>query len=89
MLERAGEITLPPVAYQRHNPLAQRSRPASVRVDQTPIEASLRDIGPIAVEQVRRSAEEPLFKSLMEEHHYLGYEQPVGSGALCCTSSTL
>jgi Druantia protein DruA len=78
MLERAGEITLPPVAYQRHNPLAQRSRPASVRVDQTPIEARLKDIGPVAVEQVRRSPEEPLFNSLMEEYHYLGYEQPVG-----------
>ena len=78
MLERAGEITLPPVAYRRHNPLAQRSRPAPVRVDQSPIEARLRDIGPIAVEQVRRSPEEPLFNSLMEEHHYLGYEQPVG-----------
>jgi hypothetical protein len=78
MLERAGEITLPPVAYRRHNPLAQRSRPAPVPVDQTPIEARLRDIGPIAVEQVRRSAGERLFNSLMEDHHYLGYEQPVG-----------
>ena len=28
--------------------------------------------------QVRRSGDEPLFNSLMEEHHYLGYEQPVG-----------
>jgi hypothetical protein len=26
----------------------------------------------------RRTAQEPLFNSLMEEHHYLGYEQPVG-----------
>jgi hypothetical protein len=28
--------------------------------------------------QVRRSGDEPLFNSLMEQHHYLGYEQPVG-----------
>ena len=27
---------------------------------------------------MRRTAQEPLFNSLMEEHHYLGYEQPVG-----------
>ena len=27
---------------------------------------------------MRRSADEPLFNSLMEQHHYLGYEQPVG-----------
>ena len=26
----------------------------------------------------RRSGDEPLFNSLLEEHHYLGYEQPVG-----------
>ena len=28
--------------------------------------------------QVRRTVEEPLFNSLMEQYHYLGYEQPVG-----------
>ena len=27
---------------------------------------------------MRRSGDEQLFNSLMEEHHYLGYEQPVG-----------
>ena len=76
--ERAGEIKLPPVTYKRHNPLAQRSRPAPVLLDQTPIEAKLKDLGPIELEQARRTADEPLFNSLMEEHHYLGYEQPVG-----------
>ena len=78
MLERAGQITLPPVTYKRHNPLAQRSRPAPVLLDQTPIEAKLKDLGPIELKQTRRTADEPLFNSLMEEHHYLGYEQPVG-----------
>jgi hypothetical protein len=28
--------------------------------------------------QVRRTPEEALFNSLMEQYHYLGYEQPVG-----------
>ena len=78
MLERAGEIALPPVAYKRHNPLAQRARPAPLLLDQTPIEAKLKDLGPIELKQARRTADEPLFNSLMEEHHYLGYEQPVG-----------
>ena len=27
---------------------------------------------------MRRTAQEPLFNSLIEHHHYLGYEQPVG-----------
>jgi hypothetical protein len=78
MLERAGQITLPPVSYVRHNPLAKRARPAPVFIDTTPVEGSLHQIQPLELAQVRRSGDEPLFNSLMEEHHYLGYEQPVG-----------
>ena len=78
MLERAGQITLPPVSYVRHNPLAQRSRPEAVLIDKTAIEDPLRKLQPLEFEPVRRTAQEPLFNSLMEEHHYLGYEQPVG-----------
>lgn len=78
MLERTGQITLPPVAYVRHNPLAKRARPAPVWIDRTPIEGRLRDIQPLEFQQVRRTNEESLFNSLLEEHHYLGYEQPVG-----------
>ena len=78
MLERAGQITLPPVSYVRHNPLAKRVRPEPVLIDSTPIEGPLRDLQPLEFEPVRRTSDEPLFNSLMEEHHYLGYEQPVG-----------
>jgi hypothetical protein len=78
MLDRAGQIALPPVSYVRHNPLAKRARPASVLIDTTPIEGVLRNLQPLEFEQVRRTAQEPLFNSLMEQHHYLGYEQPVG-----------
>jgi hypothetical protein len=78
MLHRAGHIALPPVAYVRHNPLADRARPEPVLIDATPIEGRLRDLKPLEFQPVRRSADEPLFNSLMEEHHYLGYEQPVG-----------
>jgi hypothetical protein len=78
MLERAGQISLPAVSYVRHNPLAKRTRPMAVLIDRTPIEGALREIQPIELQQVRRTGEESLFNSLMEEHHYLGYEQPVG-----------
>ena len=78
MLERAGQITLPPVSYVRHNPLAKRVRPEPARIDATPIEDRLRNLQPLEFEPVRRTDKEPLFNSLMEEHHYLGYEQPVG-----------
>src|SRR5450432_4158933 len=78
MLDRAGQITLPPVSYVRHNPLAKRVRPEPARIDTTPIEGRLRNLQPLEFDQVRRTSQEPLFNSLMEEHHYLGYEQPVG-----------
>lgn len=78
MLERAGQITLPPVSYVRHNPLTHRARPEPVPIDKTPIEDRLRNLQPLQLEQVRRTTQEPLFNSLMEQHHYLGYEQPVG-----------
>ena len=78
MLERAGQITLPPVSYVRHNPLANRTRPLRMQIDTTLVDDRLCKLQPLAFEQVRRTAQEPLFNSLMEEYHYLGYEQPVG-----------
>jgi len=78
MLHRAGEIQLPPVRFRPPNPLAERPRPASMLIDRTPIEGPLKPLCPIRLEQVRRTADEVLFNSLIEDHHYLGYEQPVG-----------
>ena len=78
MLARAGQIALPPVSYVRHNPLAHRARPAPAGVDDTPIVERLRNLQPLEFHRVRRTPQEPLFNGLMEEHHYLGYEQPVG-----------
>ena len=78
MLERTGQITLPPVSYVRQNPLAKRARPEPARINTTPVEDRLRDLQPLQFEQVRRTSNESVFNGLMEEHHYLGYEQPVG-----------
>jgi hypothetical protein len=78
MLDRAGQIKLPPVSYVRHNPLANRARPEPARIDTTPTEVGLRNLQPLEFELVRRTDKEPLWNSLLEEHHYLGYEQPVG-----------
>lgn len=78
LLHRAGEIELPPVRYTPPNPLVRRARPQALLIDTTPIHGWLRDLQPLEFQPVRRTAEEPLFNSLMESHHYLGYEQPVG-----------
>jgi len=78
MLHRAGEIELPLVRQMSLNPFVRRVRPAPVLIDQTPLAGALKEIRPIAIQQVRRTAHEPLFNSLIAHHHYLGYEQPVG-----------
>ena len=57
MLERAGQITLPPVSYVRHNPLAHRARQEPVLIDKTPIEDRLCKLQPLEFEQVRRTAQ--------------------------------
>jgi hypothetical protein len=77
-LHRAGLIELPAVRFRPRNPLAQRTVPALVEVDSQPLQASLGEIQPLEVRQVRRTGEEGLFNSLLEQHHYLGYSQPVG-----------
>jgi len=79
MLERAGQIELPPVRrHIRGQRPTGRPRPEAVLIDTTPLVVPLQELGAIEIQQVRRTADEPLFNSLMESHHYLGYEQPVG-----------
>jgi hypothetical protein len=78
MLHRAGEIELPGVRFTPHNPLVRRARPAPVLIDTTPLHKPLSQLRPLYFQQVRRTGDEPLFNSLIEHHHYLGYEQPVG-----------
>jgi hypothetical protein len=81
-LHRAGHIKLPPVRWVNPNPLAlrqaERQKPQPVLVDQTPLESTLSRIRPLEFQQVRRTAEEKLFNSLLDRYHYLGYTQPVG-----------
>src|SRR5271157_4441411 len=79
MLERAGQIQLPPVRRQiRGQSRTGRPRPESMLIDTTPLAMPLQELGPIQIQPVRRTSDEPLFNSLMEHHHYLTYEQPVG-----------
>jgi len=78
MLHRAGEIELPAVRQISLNPFVRRERPQPVLIDRTPLTGVLTNIRPISLRQVRRTSDEPLFNSLLEQHHYLGYEQPVG-----------
>ena len=59
MLERAGQIELPPVRRiirgQRRN---ARPRPEAVLIDTTAIQVRFAELGPVQLEQVRRTADE-------------------------------
>ena len=78
MLHRAGAIELPPIRFKTPNPFLRRAAPSPMLIDATLISGVLRELRPVDLQQVRRTADEPLFNSLMEHHHYLAYEQPVG-----------
>jgi hypothetical protein len=84
MLHRKGLIELPPVRQVGRNSLTGRGggggrdKPAAVIVEQTALSMSLAELGPLELRQVRRTPEEALFNSLLQQHHYLGYSQPVG-----------
>lgn len=77
-LHRAGWIELPPVRCTPPNNVVARRRFPTVLVERTPLRARLSEIRPLQILQVRRTEDEALFDSLIEEHHYLGYTRPVG-----------
>ncbi|MBA3914758.1 MAG: DUF4338 domain-containing protein [Acidobacteriales bacterium] len=78
VLDRAGEIELPPARRPSQNRPEGWERPEPVVPDKTPVRGPLRELLPLEFQQVRRTPKEPLFNSLMEQYHYLRYEQPVG-----------
>jgi hypothetical protein len=77
-LERAGYIELPAKKRSPLNPLVSREKPALLTIDSDSIEGTLGSILPLEIRQVRRTALEKLCNSLIDQHHYLNYSQPVG-----------
>jgi hypothetical protein len=77
-LDREGLIELPAVRRITRNPLVERNQPAVVAVDAHPLTAKLNEIQPLEFRQVRRTPEEALFNSLIEQYHYQRHVQPVG-----------
>jgi len=78
-LHRAGHITLPPPRWTSSRPPRRPGVPLEpVDVDTSPVRGSLRDLGPLALCEVRRAADEQLVNGLVHQYHYLGYVQPVG-----------
>lgn len=77
-LHREGHVELPPPRWMCREP-SRRLRPARVAVDESAVHATLAELGPIELRQVRRTGDgEQLFNFLIDAHHYLGYRPPVG-----------
>jgi hypothetical protein len=76
-LHRCGSIELPPIKFRPNNPLTNRKRPPKITVDTTPISA-IPAHETITVRQVRRTADEGVYNSLIDQYHYLGYVYPIG-----------
>lgn len=77
-LERRGQIRLP--ARQRPSPNALRNRRTQeVPFERTPIEGVLGELQPVRIELLGEGhADQPLFRSLLQTHHYLGLRNSVG-----------
>ena len=78
LLERAGEIQLPAARCRLSRNRSLCERPEPIVPDNQPVHGPLHELMPLDFQQVRRTAQESLFNSLMEQYHYLRYEQPVG-----------
>ena len=77
-LNRKGLITLPPRLISANNEKRNRTIPV-VNIDQSPLQEKLANLGPIDLKPVRNTKLEPLYNSLIQQHHYLGYRQIVGN----------
>jgi hypothetical protein len=77
-LEARGLIELPPRRQNPANPLLRPAQPEVMEVEQTPLGGKLRDLQPLQLLPVRRTALEKLYQSLIAQFPYLGYRRPVG-----------
>jgi len=77
-LNRKGLITLPPRLTSANNEKRNRTIPA-VNIDRSPFQEKLANLGFVDLKPVRNTKLEPLYNSLIQQHHYLGYRQIVGN----------
>ncbi len=77
-LKRKGFISLPPGYHNGNNKKRNRIIPV-VEIEKTPLEGKPSHFEPVQLQLVRNTSLEPLYNSLIQQHHYLGYRQIVGN----------
>ena len=77
-LKRKGFISLPPGLHNGNNKARNRSIPV-VEIAKTPLQGKPSQFSPVRLQSVRNTSLDPLYNSLIQQHHYLGYRQIVGN----------
>ena len=77
-LNRKGLITLPPRLSSASNEKRNRTIPV-VNIDQSPLQDTPANLHAVDLKPIRNTKLEPLYNSLIHQHHYLGYRQIVGN----------
>ena len=77
-LNRKGLLRLPPRKNSANNDKRNKFIPL-VEIDTSPLNGKLSTLPPIELKSVRNTIHEPLYNSLVQEHHYLGFCQIVGN----------
>ncbi len=84
-LEQRGLIELPPIVRLPPAARSGAGRPWTASpplalefCSPVPIQTRLRDLAPVKVSVVQEKSDRRLFGRLLQEHHYLGWNRPVG-----------
>ncbi len=76
-LHRKALLDYPPPFQKTHN--TNRPAPRKFRVSENPIKCHIKELDTVIVKMVRHTKLEPLYDSLVDQYHYLGYVQIVGN----------
>jgi len=76
-LHRKGLLDYPPPIHKAYN--HKRTGPKKIKVNEKPIKCHVNELDTVTVKMVRHTKLEPLYDSLIEQYHYLGYVQIVGN----------
>jgi hypothetical protein len=76
-LHRKGLLDYPPPLQKNYN--TKRRVPKKISINENPIKCHIKELDPVTIKMVRHTDLEPLYDSLIEQYHYLGYVQIVGN----------
>ncbi len=75
-LYRKGQLDYPPPKFTPRN---KRKIVTKIKVNTTPVSCKVTELESVKVKMVRHTKLEPLYDSLIDQYHYLGYVQIVGN----------